>query len=134
MTDVTDIIREMASAPRTGGQERGRQLARALGTELAARVVWDECAGEDWAQVVNDKGVRAIVGMRWPIVIVLDRDLPRLRALIPGGTACIAVTDMEEPELSASKESLIEAFGDRAGSISLSAPEFSAIDLWFATV
>jgi hypothetical protein len=134
VTDISDIIRAMATAPATWNRERGLRIAQAFSSQLNAPVAWDEGAGEDWAQIAVDTGVRVLVGIRWPVVVVLEPDLPRLRAQIPDDVACVVVSDMDEPELSASEESLFTTFGDRARSAALTSGGFSATDLWFATV
>lgn len=134
MTDLTDVVHAMAATLASWSRERGLRLAQALGARLEAPVSWDEAAGEDWGQVVVEATVRVLVGIRWPIVVVLEWDAPRLHALIPDDVACVVVSDMDEPELCASEESLFATFGDRARSAALTPGGFSATDLWFATV
>jgi len=134
MTDITDIVHGLADAPARWSQERGAQVAQAFSRHLGLTVSWDEDAGEDWARVIDDRRVRVFVGIRWPVVMVLEPDLSRLQALIPDDVACLVVTDMDERELSASEDSLFAAFGQRAHSAALTPGAFSATDLWFATV
>ena len=134
MIDVSAALQRMREAMPTWPRERSVKIAEELSATLAGHLNWDDGAGEDWAQVIGPVGVLALVGVRWPVTIVLERDLDLVRMLIPDDVACVTVSAMDEPELIASKESLFETFGERARSSALSTSGFSATDLWFATV
>lgn len=64
----------------------------------------------------------------------IKSDIHVLGSLVPDGVGYVAVSDMDEPELYASVESLFGAFGERARSAALTPSGFSATDLRFATV
>lgn len=134
MIDISPLLHTMCVAESTWHQERSVDVAETVSAALAGRISWDNAAGEDWIQVMGKNGVIAFVGVRWPVVIMLERDVSRLRSMVPDDVAYLAVGDMDEPELIASKESLFETFGDRARSAALAPGGFSAKDLWFATV
>lgn len=134
MTDITDLIERIPILSANWSQDRGILVAQELVSHVNATISWDPDAGEDWAQIIIDGRARALIGIRWPVIILLERDVQRFGPHVPEICLRVVVTDLDEPELTASEEALTRTFGDRAQSAALRPSHFSAMDLWFATV
>jgi len=93
---------------------------------------WDEESGEEWARVLVDQFVVALVRAKIPLVIVVRGELSLVRQ-IEHAAVMIVVDDMDSPSLSATSKSIGHAFQEREVSPTLDPSAFSAMDLWFAT-
>lgn len=96
-------------------------------------VVWDFDAGERWAHVQDDEGLRAIIRMSSPLVFVTGR-VSGLDLLVPDERLVVVrVSDPHKPELVASPDSVADAFPERPLSSTLVFAGFSVYDLCFAS-
>jgi hypothetical protein len=132
-TDITPQLLEATSLRPAWSADRARSLANALTEAIPdAWVDWDEDSGEEWARILEDRFVVALVRAKLPLAIIVRGEANRLRQLNHGAVA-IVVDDMDTPLLTATGESVRRAFPEREVSPTLDPAAFSAMDLWFAT-
>ncbi|WP_433200402.1 hypothetical protein ACQP00_28715 [Dactylosporangium sp. CS-047395] len=93
---------------------------------------WDEGAGESWVRLIVDNAVVAYVSIVLPLVI-LERDATRFSEP-DSKVKKIVVEAMASRELSSAKEVLVATFGDSPRLDTFNAEQFSADELWYATV
>jgi hypothetical protein len=136
MIDVTSKL-ESFIAGKVGWQmEQGKELALAIARQFHGSLDWDEDAGEDWARVLADDKVTALVCMTGPLVIVVGgataeslEEPDDLGKAVP----VIKVPEFDAVVLRCDADILHIAFGDLA-TPALDPNAFSASDLWFSTV
>lgn len=135
-TAVGDLSRHFYAATRGRPQwtrDRARSLAESVTASLPnAQLDWDEDAGEDWARVVVDQWVVALVRIPIPLLLVLRAEARDLSAMDPE-VVVVPLDDMDSPDLRASTECILDAFPEREPSPTLNPGAFSAMDLWYAT-
>lgn len=73
---------------------------------------WDEESGEEWARVLVDQFVVALIRAKIPLVIVVRGELTQVRQ-IEYDLVMIVVDDMDSPWLTATSESIGHAFQER---------------------
>jgi hypothetical protein len=107
-------------------------VARSIGGHQNAVIDWDEGAGECWVRLVVGKAVVAYVSTVLPLAII-ERHLAETSKLDPK-VQSIVVGAMADPELSSSEAAVETAFGHSRRLDMLNREQFSADDLWYATV
>jgi hypothetical protein len=130
--DLDETLRLARAMAATWSSVSALHLAREIGRDPGWTIDWDAGAGESWARLINDGRVVAFVSVVLPLVIIEEsaaRIGTQYETALP-----IVVADLEAPVLSASRKALDDAFGesDRFDVIELT--QFSANDLWYATI
>lgn len=132
-TDITPRLFDAVSSRAAWSPGHAGSLADSLAQAVTgAWVDWDEDSGEEWARVVVDQFVVALIRARTPLVLVVRGEASHLRRLGSEAVSVI-VDDLETPWLTATEESIRQAFPEREVSPTLDPTAFSAMDLWFAT-
>lgn len=131
--DIAAQLLEAASRRTSWSIERASDLARTVAALVpGAEVDWDDDSGEEWARILVDRFVIALVRAQLPLVIVVRGEVGRLRAL-GSGVVVVIVDDMDTPRLSCRSDVISQVFPEREVSPTLEPEAFSALDLWFAT-
>jgi hypothetical protein len=134
MLDISEDLLKAASMRSEWTRDQGRLLALTLSDSIPdAGLDWDEDAGEEWARILVEEDVAALVRIRIPLVIVVRQEARRIGGEIGDAAILIVVDDMDALNLSAQEDSLLMAFPERELSANLDPEEFSSSDLWFAT-
>jgi hypothetical protein len=132
---VTNIDHYLIEAREDAGNwaaETATSVARGLIGHHDATIDWDEGAGESWIRLVVGGAVVAYVSAVLPLAIV-ERRLALAGRHDPR-VELIEVEGVGNPELCCSDAALRTAFGDSRRFELLNNEQFSADDLWYATV
>ena len=109
------------------------EAARALGGGRPEAVIdWDDGAGESWVRLLAGNTVIAYVSTVVPLAMITGQSAETTG--LDSVAQSITVSSMTDPELSSSQAAIETAFGpsERFGLLDLE--QFSADDLWYATV
>lgn len=135
MTDITVVIESLVAGQPGWRPERSRELGLQLAERAAGELEWDDGVPENWSRViVNREAAVGLIYMRGPLVVVLEAiaaDVADITAEWP----TITVRSLDDEILTCDPQVLRTAFGDQVTHETLvNAKQFSASDLWYATV
>lgn len=131
--DITSQLDDAGRLRAAWSPDHARSLAASFARAIPdAWVDWDEESGEEWARVLVDQFVVALIRAKIPLVIVVRSEFAQVRQIAHDAVS-IVVDDMDSPWLSATSESIGQTFPEREVSPTLDPSAFSAMDLWFAT-
>jgi hypothetical protein len=132
MIDISETLRFAHAKAASWDPASALQLASEIGSPHGGTVDWDGGAGESWARLIDDGRVVAYVSTVLPLVIV-EESATSADANY-GIASAIVVTTFEAPVLSAGQGVLGEVFGESDRLNLMDPSNFSADDLWYATV
>ncbi|MFF2628230.1 hypothetical protein ACFVUN_20980 [Kitasatospora griseola] len=128
MYDVTSTVGRAGGRSHWSG-EKAVSAAREAALVLAAKVDWDDDAGEDWVSLLV-RGVQVLmISAKVPLAVSLEGSCWE-----PVGIEVVSVPSFEAPLLRCEFAVLSEVLGDGRAALALDADRFSANDLWFATI
>ena len=135
MMDITSVIESLVAGLPGWRPERSSELGRQLAGRAAGELEWDDGVPENWSRViVNRKAAVALIYMSGPLLVVLESiaaDVTDITAEWP----TIIVPSLDDEILTCDPQVLRTAFGDQVTHETLvNAKQFSASDLWYATV
>ena len=135
MMDITGIIESFVAGLPGWQPERSRELGLQLADRAAGELEWDDGVPENWSRViVNRKAAVALIYMRGPLLIVLAGIAAQVTDITAEWPA-ITVPSLDDEILTCDPEVLRTAFGEQVTHETLvNAKQFSASDLWYATV
>lgn len=131
MINIDSDLAHATTVASDWSREAAHATASTLAISASARIDWDDGAGEQWLRILKAHRVIALVSVQVPLVIA---EGPRRTADAPERVVVIHVSDFDEPEIAASKETLASAFGSSERFHILDTVGFSVNDLWYATV
>ena len=132
MTNIDADVRRAASSAASWSGEAAHDVAATLARAHQAKIEWDEGAGERWLRVVDAGHVSALVSSVLPLALI-ERSLASTADPLQRVTK-IFVADVDGAELSCSPDVLAEVFGSPDRFNVIDPTNFSANDLWYATV
>lgn len=132
MIDIDALLADAQAHRGEWNVATARDVAGALIHGQNAKIDWDEGAGETWLRIVVAGTVRAYVSTTIPLAMIqhdfIANGPPVERARV------VAVDRLDSPELRCSDSVLEAVFGNPKRFDVLNTQEFSADDLWYATV
>ncbi|MER6533992.1 hypothetical protein ABT215_09295 [Streptomyces sp900105755] len=130
MIDVSDALERLAARPVAWPEEVAVAIADNLARSAGAVVDWDDEADEEWLSVLLQDVRVAMVSTRLRLVVSVTGlpDVPSPDAEV------ISVPSFDDPVIRCDTAVLGQVFGSEGISHILNAGNFSANDLWFATV
>ncbi|MCP2258999.1 hypothetical protein LX15_002698 [Streptoalloteichus tenebrarius] len=133
MIDISETLEDLYLSPSSWGAESAREAASSLARHVGALVDWDADAGESWVSVILDARRVAMVSTSYPLAILEggtswnpeDVELVRSAVIVPS---------FDAPFLRCDIVHLGQAFGESERFHSVNIEQFSANDLWYATI
>lgn len=139
--DISSALRQAFDRRASWSPREVRRLLEAVIAVPGAATFadWDEDAGEDWARVVDDAGVVALVSARLPIVIARSSLITAGVLGLPPEPEVVPVDATDTSLLRADAEALSTAFPEIEQALadnqtSFAREGFTADELWFLTV
>ncbi|MDP9074418.1 MAG: hypothetical protein M3N98_09655 [Actinomycetota bacterium] len=109
-------------------------LERVVQAVKGSRADWDDDAGEEWGRILIGNLVIAYIHAGLPLVLARSSHSSYLKdATDDVDPIVIVVSDLRQPELSASEE-VLQDLAHRQLTNAIDPKKFSAMDLWFASV
>ena len=136
--DLTPLLSEARQFSSRWSKDKVRQAAKCILQHLRGTTLdWDEWAGEEWARVLLDRTVLALIHVQTPLVFMLATYLRKDLAseLSEIGSHTVSVDDFEEKHYKVDQSRLKEVFpGKLWPSDAIDPEKLSIFDLWWATV
>jgi len=131
MEDLTDLMKRVGQV-RTWSRNTSLKIATAYAAQLSAELDWDDGAGEDWARLLDDDQVLAIICMDRPLIFTFH-DVPPYNAEV-AALHCVQVDDIDDVNFSCDLGTLMAVFPVGFPMDDWDSDAFSAGDLWWATI
>ncbi|WP_046508518.1 hypothetical protein [Streptomyces odonnellii] len=133
MIDISEMLGRLCDSPIAWSDEAAVEIADSLARSFGAVVDWDDEAGEEWLSVLIRDARVAIVSTGLQLVFAVeglsvDLEIPAREGKV------IFVPSFDDPVIRCDIAVLGQAFGGEEKFRTLDTENFSANDLWFATV
>jgi hypothetical protein len=131
MIDITPQIRKFTAGKAAWAAEHSLAIATEIAHAIGASVDWDKGSGENWIRIICDTGVLALISALGPLAVLTEE----VREVHTAQLEAVIIPSIQDVILTADREALIQAFGDRIDRSSAFDPNcFSAEELWFVSV